>query len=62
MTCSGCGLMSCPGECFLQCEADFPPEVETPEVRKPYEPSPEYRAWLMSLPKKRNDGRWEVAA
>jgi len=48
MTRCTCDIPNCDGiECYVR--EDFPPEVETPEVRKPYEPSPEYRAWLRDL-------------
>lgn len=30
--CSGCGMRSCDGRCFSECEADYPDEVETIEA------------------------------
>jgi hypothetical protein len=44
--CSGCGLRSCEGECYLADPADYPePIEEVAEPRIPYVPSPEFLAW-----------------
>jgi hypothetical protein len=47
--CSGCGLRSCDGRCFDECEADFEPIEEVAAPRVKHVRSPEYVRWCAEV-------------
>jgi hypothetical protein len=58
--CTGCGLRSCEGQCFDECEADHPKPIEEVSApRQPYVPSPEYLAWIAE-PRTEEASRWTM--